>query len=475
MPDVVKVTLNNETLIDISDSTVEANKVLNGYVGYEGDGDRFVGTASGGGGTDLTHWQRPSGWPDYSQLDMTNEEAIYLTYKTNEPTSVAMIDVVALSNSSSITVETGTLTNGVFTARTTETFTGGFDYFRWFTGYSEDYAVVRISGGVKWINLNNVTYDDTLYPYHTTQYCVEIYGRLPSGTNNGLTELMLRSNIFCRSLTLLDMNSLTSLLRVAGDALSLENFYVSGTDPTKNISLYFAFANCRNLRYAYFNGMHTQSVNNAFKGCYRLRYTDVEDLVVNTTDPLNSVFESCRELDSLDLSGWSATCASATSAFAYCSGLKSVTLSENIHVNGSMQNGFRESAIESVPAMDYSGVTNFNYMFYTTNLTGDVDFTDMPVATIDAWSYNRAVRSITLPDTVTQINANAFRDCYSLREVHLTGTTVPTLSNVNAFTTNNSSELKIYVPYSEDHSVLAAYQAATNWSSLTNLVEEDPS
>lgn len=43
MPDVVKVTLNNETLIDISDSTVDSSKVLSSYVGYEGDGDRFVG------------------------------------------------------------------------------------------------------------------------------------------------------------------------------------------------------------------------------------------------------------------------------------------------------------------------------------------------------------------------------------------------------------------------------------------------
>ena len=53
MPDVVKVTLNGNTLIDISDSTVQADKVLSSYIGYEGDGDRFVGTytPSGGGGS----------------------------------------------------------------------------------------------------------------------------------------------------------------------------------------------------------------------------------------------------------------------------------------------------------------------------------------------------------------------------------------------------------------------------------------
>ncbi len=44
MADVVKVTLNGTTLIDHSDATVAPDKVLSSYVGYEGDGDRFVGT-----------------------------------------------------------------------------------------------------------------------------------------------------------------------------------------------------------------------------------------------------------------------------------------------------------------------------------------------------------------------------------------------------------------------------------------------
>ena len=48
MSGTVKVTLNGTTLIDHSDATVEPDKVLSSYVAYEGDGDRIVGTASGG-------------------------------------------------------------------------------------------------------------------------------------------------------------------------------------------------------------------------------------------------------------------------------------------------------------------------------------------------------------------------------------------------------------------------------------------
>jgi len=40
----------------------------------------------------------------------------------------------------------------------------------------------------------------------------------------------------------------------------------------------------------------------------------------------------------------------------------------------------------------------------------------------------------------------------------------PTLNSASALTTNNIVEPMIYVPYSEDHSVLNAYKADTNWS-----------
>ena len=53
MADVVKVTLNNDTLIDISDSTITPETVLQSYVGYEGDGDRLIGTLTAGGSENM--------------------------------------------------------------------------------------------------------------------------------------------------------------------------------------------------------------------------------------------------------------------------------------------------------------------------------------------------------------------------------------------------------------------------------------
>lgn len=47
---VSKVVFGNNTIMDITDSTITADKVLEGEIAYAADGSRIVGTASGGGG-----------------------------------------------------------------------------------------------------------------------------------------------------------------------------------------------------------------------------------------------------------------------------------------------------------------------------------------------------------------------------------------------------------------------------------------
>lgn len=84
------------------------------------------------------------------------------------------------------------------------------------------------------------------------------------------------------------------------------------------------------------------------------------------------------------------------------------------------------------------------------------------------------IEKLFIPASVTKINATAFVYNSKLTEVHLRPTTPPTLSNVNAFGSGPSNRI-YYVPYSEDHSILEAYQTATNWSTYASqMQEEDP-
>ena len=91
----------------------------------------------------------------------------------------------------------------------------------------------------------------------------------------------------------------------------------------------------------------------------------------------------------------------------------------------------------------------------------------------NAFSSCFGIRSLTLPSTVTRIEEFAFLFCDGNEEIHVLATTPPELVSATAFSSSGPS-FKIYVPWSEDHSVFAAYQAATNWcGKIAELCEED--
>ena len=77
----------------------------------------------------------------------------------------------------------------------------------------------------------------------------------------------------------------------------------------------------------------------------------------------------------------------------------------------------------------------------------------------------------TIPSTVTSTSSNTFLAC-GYPEFHFLGTTPPTAGASTIFT--KSDDLKIYVPYSVDHSVLNAYKTATNWSTFADYIYEEP-
>lgn len=93
------------------------------------------------------------------------------------------------------------------------------------------------------------------------------------------------------------------------------------------------------------------------------------------------------------------------------------------------------------------------------------------VTTLGGLNGSMALKTVTIPASVTSIIANAFKDD-QLSEVHLKGETPPTLANANAFN-NNNGQIVFYVPYSSDHSILDAYQTATNWSTFASYMQEE--
>lgn len=81
--------------------------------------------------------------------------------------------------------------------------------------------------------------------------------------------------------------------------------------------------------------------------------------------------------------------------------------------------------------------------------------------------------SFTIPSTVTKIDKFAFLYNDGNAVFHVKATNPPTL-DPTAFSFISPNTITIYVPYSEDHSILDAYKSATGWSSKADyIVEED--
>ena len=114
---------------------------------------------------------------------------------------------------------------------------------------------------------------------------------------------------------------------------------------------------------------------------------------------------------------------------------------------------------------------------------------------IEAFTNCHNLRECLLPEGVTTIGKTAFRSCFGFHDFIIPSTvtkiegfaflyndgtatwrvkpTTPPTIEPTAFTSIYAG-MTIYVPYSEDHSILEAYKAATGWASKADsIVEED--
>ena len=168
--------------------------------------------------------------------------------------------------------------------------------------------------------------------------------------------------------------------------------------------------------------------------------------------------------------------------FEYCYKLKSVTWDDGVM-----------DSIESVGAYmfyDCTGVQEIPFfpsvsnipscwMYMSADSKSAVTAIHIPegVTSLEQSCFraNGLCEYVEIPSTVTSIAASAFNASYALKEIHVKATTPPTLANTNAFSINNSNAAScvMYVPYSEDHSILTAYQTATNWSTFASYMVEE--
>jgi len=191
---------------------------------------------------------------------------------------------------------------------------------------------------------------------------------------------------------------------------------------------------------------------------------------INTTYSGGYYFSYCCGLIDVTLPNYLTRIASYM--FYYCYGLKHVTLPSG----ATMSDAYAFSNCGSIRSISIGGAASGIIGAYSFQSCDGLSETTMPKGITrlgaNAFKNNYARTAIFVPPSVTEIDAHVYVSCYFVDVVYLKPTTPPTLANTNAFSSLPSDSV-FYVPYSEDHSILAAYQAATNWSNYASRMVEE--
>lgn len=260
---------------------------------------------------------------------------------------------------------------------------------------------------------------------------------------NGVTDIGAGAFYMCTNLeTITIPNTLTTIRNIAfHGCFSLKGIVIP--DGVTQI-MDFVFGYCYGIKAICLPGSLTTLGTNTFRTNLVLRRLTIPEGVTNIPA---SVFCSCHLADVITIPD-TVVGLVGNYAFKNCYSIKSVKLPTGVTAIG-----------------DYSFDQCYNLVEISLN---------EGITTIGKGAFRSlfAVESMVLPSTITSINQFAFLYNDGTNTFHIKAT-VPPVLEPTAFTAIGEP-LIIYVPYSEDHSILNAYLDATGWSGKgDNLREED--
>ena len=200
-------------------------------------------------------------------------------------------------------------------------------------------------------------------------------------------------------------------------------------------------------------------------------------------------FNGCTSLEEVTLPAVSGITLSHM-CFYGCSNLKVLTITQafSVDTSGSQRQFLNCSKLKriNIPSIEvwmrcYVPYTSLNCNPFQSSGEGRLYIDDVEVTEVDVPSTRTSISSsafyackritkVDIPSGVTSIGNRAFQNCSALVTLIVRNTTPPSLGT-DALTSTNAN-LKIYVPYSSDQSILQAYQAASGWSSYSTKMYE---
>ncbi len=234
----------------------------------------------------------------------------------------------------------------------------------------------------------------------------------------------------------------------------------------------------------------------AFEYCKSLTSVTIPDSV--TTIGYCAFYE-CNSLESATIGN--SVQAIGVKAFCFCDSLTRVTIGNSLQTIGtlafyscnSLTSVTIPDSVTSIGERAFEGCTSLTSVtigdsvttigwsaFNSCNSLTSVTIGNS-VTTIGDWAFGgcTSLTSVTIPDSVTTIGDGLFSNCDNLKTVYCKPTTPPMVGenmflHFDGFTGYNI-RCMIYVPASDDDSIIKAYKEASGWSEYADYIEEDAS
>ena len=221
----------------------------------------------------------------------------------------------------------------------------------------------------------------------------------------------------------------------------------------------YAFIGCKSLTTITMPNSITGIGNYAFQYCYALKSLVVASA---TTNIGNYAFQNDNALEKLILSNNITTI--NTNVCSSCVSLKNITIPNKVTSIGSgafyyciLSKIIIPSATTTIGSGAFQTCNNLAKIILHNNITsiGNYAFQDC-----------YALSNIVMPNKTNSISSSLFQNCYGMSFYDFSEyTSIPTLSNTNAFT-NIPSDCKIIVP----DSLYTNWIGATNWSTYASYI-----
>lgn len=225
----------------------------------------------------------------------------------------------------------------------------------------------------------------------------------------------------------------------------------------------YVFSYCINLRYITIPNGVRSGQNNCYQASGLACFIWPKDII----DMGYQEFRGCDNLKIVSISNNTSSSTYFNGTF-YGSALKRCCVPTQLIIQGTFDSC---TTLESVVIPDITDIKD-NGFFSCLNIK-ELTLPESLTTIGNSVFRFSGLYSIIIPKNVTSIGTFNFYQCDNFKELHMKSTTPPTITSgsIGSISSNNG---KIYVPYSADHSILNAYQTATNWSAYASYMEEEP-